>query len=252
MTKQRYELVLFDLDGTLVDSVPDLTTALNLMLDERSLPKATELSVRQIIGEGQRSLVERALVRAQRQASGEPSDPSRGHGDGSIATNVLDDAVLSFRRHYSANLCVKTQIYTGVVEVLRTLSAHKTLAVATNKPGRWARSLCDSLGLSPHLRWVLGEDDVGARKPDPKILHELCQRASVPTESTLFVGDSRIDWQAAERADMDFAFCTYGYADEVTLHTATQLDRESSLRHGSPQRLYVCQTLLDLLSLTEI
>lgn len=251
MTNQRYDLVLFDLDGTLVDSVPDLTTALGLMLGERDLPPPTQSLVRQIIGEGQRSLVERAIVRAQRQkqgaVSGEPSD----HGDGSLAASVLDEAVLSFRRHYSANLCVKTQCYDGAVAVLKTLSQHQTLAVATNKPGRWARALCETLGLSPYLRWVLGEDDVGARKPDPKILHDLCQQANVRTDRALFVGDSRIDWQAAERANIDFALCTYGYADEATLRTAGQRDKDAPLRTGSPQRPYVCKSLVDLLPIAQ-
>ncbi|MBL8635090.1 MAG: HAD-IA family hydrolase [Myxococcales bacterium] len=246
-THQLYDLVLFDLDGTLVDSVPDLTTALGLMLDERELPTPTQQLVRRIIGEGQRSLVERAIVYAERQQRGHASSEASGHGDGSISSSVLDEAVLSFRRHYSANLCVKTQCYEGVVAVLQALSQHQTLAVATNKPGRWARALCDTLGLSPYLRWVLGEDDVGARKPDPKILDELCQRASVPTERALFVGDSRIDWQAAERAHMDFALCTYGYADEVTLHTATQRAANERLRTGSPQRPYICRSLVELL-----
>ena len=94
MTMPHYDLVLFDLDGTLVDSVPDLTTALGLMLAERGLPPQSEQTVRQIIGEGQRSLVERALLRA---------NPSLT-GDHAIAPAVLDEAVLRFREPYSATL----------------------------------------------------------------------------------------------------------------------------------------------------
>jgi phosphoglycolate phosphatase len=178
-----------------VDSVPDLTTALSLMLAELGLPAHDEGTVRQIIGEGQRSLVERALLRA-----GAAESPQAG-----LADAVIDDAVLRFRRHYSDNLCVRTRLYDGVRETLHALSANFPLAVATNKPGHWARTLCEVLELSPLFRWVLGEDDVGARKPDPKLLLELCRRAAVPVERTLFVGDSRIDWQAAEAAGMDLA-----------------------------------------------
>ena len=237
MTMQHYDLVLFDLDGTLVDSVPDLTTALGLMLAERGLPPHNEQTVRQIIGEGQRSLVERALLLASPALAGEPElDPV-----------LLDEAVLRFREHYSANLCQKTRRYDGVLETLQTLAARKPLAVATNKPGRWARALCDELALSPMLRWVLGEDDVGARKPDPTILLELCRRAAVSTEKTLFVGDSRIDWKAAQAAGIDLALCTYGYADEATLRTAERLASDPSLRLGCPERPYVLHSLVELL-----
>jgi HAD superfamily hydrolase (TIGR01509 family) len=130
--------------------------------------------------------------------------------------------VLRFRRHYSDNLCVRTRLYDGVRETLHALSARKPLAVATNKPGHWARTLCEVLELSPMFRWVLGEDDVGARKPDPKLLLELCRRAAVPVERTLFVGDSRIDWRAAEAAGMDLALCTYGYGGEAMRSAAEQ------------------------------
>ena len=223
MTMPRYQLILFDLDGTLVDSVPDLTTALSLMLAELGLPGHDEGTVRQIIGEGQRSLVERALLRA----------------------------VLRFRRHYSDNLCVRTRLYDGVRETLHALSANFPLAVATNKPGHWARTLCEVLELSPLFRWVLGEDDVGARKPDPKLLLELCRRAAVPVERTLFVGDSRIDWRAAEAAGMDLALCTYGYGGEAMRTAAekapaTQASGER-LRRGCAQRPYVCHTFAQLL-----
>lgn len=241
MTMPRYQLILFDLDGTLVDSVPDLTTALSLMLAELGLPAHDEGTVRQIIGEGQRSLVERALLRA-----GAAESPQAG-----LADAVIDDAVLRFRRHYSDNLCVRTRLYDGVRETLHALSASFPLAVATNKPGHWARTLCEVLELSPLFRWVLGEDDVGARKPDPKLLLELCRRAAVPVERTLFVGDSRIDWRAAEAAGMDLALCTYGYGGEAMRSAAeqapaTQVSGER-LRRGCARRPYVCYTFAELL-----
>lgn len=241
MTMTRYDLLLFDLDGTLVDSVPDLTTALGLMLAELGLPAPTESIVRRIVGEGQRSLVERALRWA--------GSLSVALLDGApeLDSAFLDDAVRRFRRHYSENLCVRTRLYDGVVETLSALAAYAPLGIATNKPGRWARALCDTLGLSPLFRWVLGEDDVGARKPDPKLLLTLCERAQVAVSQTLFVGDSRIDWRTAEAAGTDLALCTYGYADEATLQLATQQTAAQNLRIGSPQRPYICDRFRDLL-----
>lgn len=237
-----YKLVIFDLDGTLADSVPDLTTALGLLLDSFNLARLDEATVRAIVGEGQRSLVERALRRA-----GHPE----AQGD-VVQAHLLDNAVRLFRGHYTANLCVKTRLYDGVSDTLAQLSEQTTLAVATNKPGRWARALCETLGISPLFRWILGEDDVGARKPDPRLLYELCDRAQVPNAQSLFVGDSRIDWLAAEAAGTDLALCTYGYADEATIDKAMALaeSQELSCRVGSPQRPFLCRRFSDLLDIT--
>lgn len=195
----RYPLVLLDLDGTLVDSAPDLCTALALALREFGLPAHELGAVRRMIGEGQRVLVERAL-----RAAG--ADP-----------DALVEAFLPrFRAHYGEHLVDSTVLYPEVRETLEALSAAVPCAVATNKPGAWARRICEHLGLSPYLRWVLGEDDVGARKPDPRILLELCGRAGVAPTAALFVGDSAIDLRTAAAAAMDLALCPWGYSDEET------------------------------------
>jgi phosphoglycolate phosphatase len=191
-----YELVIFDLDGTLVDSAPDLATALGLALGDLGLPSHDVAAVRRMIGEGQRVLVERAL----RQAGADPEQPG-----------LLDQAVARFRAHYSAHLVEQTRPYPGVEETLAVLARSRPLAVATNKPGAWARQIVTALGLMPHLRWVLGEDDVGRRKPDPLLLHTLCRQAGVAPAAALFVGDSAIDVRTAEAASMDMVLCTYGY-----------------------------------------
>lgn len=195
------ELVLFDLDGTLIDSAPDLCAALAAALTDVGLPVHDVPAVRAMIGEGQRVLIERALTRA-----------------GAVLTPALIDHVLArFRAFYSDHLVVHTSLYPGVRQTLQALSAKCPLAVATNKPGAWARRIVEIFGLSSFFFAVLGEDDVGARKPDPRLLSTLCQRAGVAPSATLMVGDSAIDQQAAARAGTQLAFCTYGFADAETL-----------------------------------
>lgn len=200
MKDRPYPFVIFDLDGTLVDSAPDLAAALGLALRDLGLPPHDVDAVRRMIGEGQRVLVERAL----RQAGADPEQPG-----------LLDQAIVRFRAHYGAHLVERTRPYPGVEETLAALARRSLpLAVATNKPGAWARQIVAALGLMPHLRWVLGEDDVGRRKPDPLLLHTLCQQAGVPPAAALFVGDSAIDARTAEAAGMDMVLCTYGYGGD--------------------------------------
>jgi phosphoglycolate phosphatase len=193
-----FPLVVFDLDGTLVDSAPDLCTAVGLALSEFHLPPPSVPEVRAMIGEGQRVLIERALR----------------HGGGS--PDLLDPVLLRFRVHYSEHLVEQTQCYPGVVEGLRALPAEVRRGVATNKPGHWARQIVKDLGIGEQFEWVLGEDDVGRRKPDPLLLHEICRRAGVPPEQALYVGDSAIDLATARAAGATMALCTYGYLDPTT------------------------------------
>jgi phosphoglycolate phosphatase len=223
------QLILFDLDGTLVDSAPDLCAALSHALREFGMVTHDVPAVRQMIGEGQRVLIERAIRRAG--------------GD----LDRLDDVLRSFRRYYSEHLVDTTTLYPGVAETLQALSPRLPLAVATNKPGDWARRIVDSFGLRSHFRWVLGEDDVGARKPDPRLLLTLCERAGVAASATLMVGDSAIDLAAAAAANMPVAFCTYGFSDEETRSRVSP--GESPLPLGSAGRPFLISQMPDLLAL---
>jgi phosphoglycolate phosphatase len=206
---QPIRFVLFDLDGTLIDSAPDICSALGQAHAELGLPVHDVVAVRKMIGEGQRILVERSVA----QAGGAPA--------------LVDEVLPRFRRHYSEHLVEKTTLYPGVKQTLAALAPRLPLAVATNKPGDWARRIVKQLELEPYLRWVMGEDDVGARKPDPRLLLTLCERAGVTPDEALMVGDSAIDRAAARAANMRMALCTYGFTDAETLHDATT-DRSAS------------------------
>lgn len=226
----RCRLVLFDLDGTLVDSAPDLCAAVAAALRGVGLPPHDVDAVRSMIGEGQRVLIERAVTRAG-------ATPS---------TALIDDVLFRFRSYYSEHLVVRTTLYQHVRETLRALSHDRglPLAVATNKPGAWARRIIEAFDLLDcfgSLSRVLGEDDVGARKPDPRLLLSLCQAAGVPPAETLMVGDSAIDRQAAARAGTQFAFCTFGFGDQETV-TGVHADVAAA---GAPLGTPTCPYVLD-------
>ena len=137
----RYRLLIFDLDGTLIDSAPDLCTALGRALGERGLPEPDVATTRRLVGEGQRVLIERALA----WAGLDPDTPG-----------LVEQVLPRFRLHYSEHLCERTTVYPGVEAALGALP--RPQAVATNKPGAWARRLVESLRLGGSLSWVLGED----------------------------------------------------------------------------------------------
>lgn len=234
MSAPEIRLILCDLDGTLIDSAPDLCQAVTLALAEVSLPGHDVDAVRRMIGEGQRVLIERAI----RQAGGSVDSPG-----------FVDDVLSRFRRHYSAHLVEKTELYPTVRETLARLSPRVPLAVATNKPGEWARRIIATFGLTSHFRWVLGEDDIGARKPDPRLLLTICERAGIEPRHSLMVGDSAIDLAAAHAARMPVAFCTYGFADQATLTAARSPAGDAA--PGTSAHPHVLNRFSDLLDLVD-
>ena len=230
-------LVVFDLDGTLIDSAPDLCAAVAAALQQVGLPPHNVDAVRRMIGEGQRVLIERAVARA-------------GGGEG---VNI-DDVLRRFRQYYSDHLVVHTTLYPGARETLQFLAQQARLPVclATNKPGSWARRIIDHFALLPyfsHAENVLGEDDVGARKPDPRLLQVHCNSIGVPPDQTLLVGDSAIDWQTAQRFGCQFAYCSFGFGDESTMEQIRASQARVDVPQGSADRPYVLDRLVDLIGL---
>lgn len=225
----RPRLILFDLDGTLIDSVPDLAAAIGRALGELGHAAHSVEAVRAMVGEGQRVLCSRALLAAGAELG------------------RLDEMLGRFRHHYSERLHEQTVCYPGVAETLRQLPAEIVKVVATNKPGAWARRLTAHLGLAEHFGWVLGEDDVGVRKPDPALLLHLCAQAGVRPAEALMVGDSRIDMEAAHAAGMPMAVCTYGYGDPETMRRVLGSEGSEGSPPGSIGRPYVLRQFAELL-----
>lgn len=188
--------VIFDLDGTLIDSAPDLHTAANALLAERGLDPVSLARVRDFIGEGVPKLVERSL-----EAGGAPATAQK-----------LTAAVRRFRAIYGAEPVRLTRPYDGVEEALGALSARGLLlGVCTNKPERVSRDILARLGLDRHLRVLVGGDTLARMKPDPAPLLQTARLLGAGPAETLFVGDSGTDADTADAAGISFALYSGGY-----------------------------------------
>jgi phosphoglycolate phosphatase len=189
-------LIVFDLDGTLVDASEDLTSSLNATM-ERLRPGTASLTVdavRAMIGEGATVLVTRALAH--------------------LCVDLPVEKVLPvYMDCYAERLLEKTRPYPGIPELLAALPP-RALAVLTNKPGDMSRAVLDGLGLSRLFLRVVGGGDGPARKPDPEGLLGLVREAGVPREEALLVGDSAIDVRTARAAGVRVVGVDWGFDPE--------------------------------------
>ncbi|MBN1771024.1 MAG: HAD-IA family hydrolase [Deltaproteobacteria bacterium] len=190
--------VIFDLDGTLVDSLGGITAALNAALAAAGFPPVDAARVRGIVGDGPRLLCRRAL--------GEAGD------DAAVLERVLGD----FRERYTAAPLHDTRTYPGVPAMLARL-APRPLGVCTNKGRRLVELVVEGLGLRPYLADLVAEDDLPWRKPDPRPLRVLGGRLGAPPAATLVVGDGLQDLRAARAAGMPCCAVLGGYTDPALL-----------------------------------
>ncbi len=207
-------LLVFDLDGTLVDSAPDLREALNQMLRERGRPPLALPQVRRMIGDGVPALVRRALA-----ASG--ADPSE-----SVT------ALPRFLALYEPNAARLTRAYPGVRQTLAALrrQGYRT-AVCTNKPQRASLAVLEGLGLLAFFDAVAGGDRFTVRKPDPGHLLGLIDELDAAPRAAAMIGDNENDAAAAHAAGLPLLLMRYGYArtDPESLGAAALLDRFADL-----------------------
>jgi len=193
------QLLIFDLDGTLVDSAPDLANAINQMLKTLGRARFAPELIRSWVGNGAQVLVERAL-------SGDSHiSPSL---DPILAAQALD----TFLTIYRDNVCVDSKLYPHVLTTLQALQArHYQLAIVTNKPIVFVEPILQALGLAGMFELILGGDSLTAKKPDPLPLNHVCQTLDIAPIHSLMIGDSKNDIVAAQRADMHSVGLTYGY-----------------------------------------
>lgn len=205
MQPPRFPLVIFDLDGTLVDSASDIAEAVNLTLAGFDLATVSEATVRSWIGDGVRALLDTAL-----------------HHAGS--TLPPEQAMPAFMRHYGDSLLKNPRVYDHVPELLEALSAAgATLAICTNKPERFVAPLLAHVGLADRFAAIIGGDSLAERKPDPLPLLHLAQRFGHAPERCVMVGDSATDAAAAIAAHMPLVLVRHGYARGFDLDQAGAL-----------------------------
>lgn len=185
-------LVVFDLDGTLVDSSVDLANAVNALILELGGPPLAEPAIIGMVGEGASVLVRRALTAAS-------LDPETPH------------ALERFLAHYDPHLLDHTVPYPGMVETLDWIGTRKPMAMLTNKPALATESILEGLALHRHFREVIGGDTAFGRKPDPAGLTHIAASAGVAPARVLMVGDSPVDLATARNAGTQICLARYGF-----------------------------------------
>ena len=194
---QLPKLVMFDLDGTLVDSVPDLAAAVDDMLRQLGREPAGVDKVRCWVGNGALVLVRRALADSMEHDGIDPQEA---------------DAALELFMEAYANAAGHTVRYPGVLECLDALqAAGVALALITNKPERFIPELLREQQLDGYFDWIIGGDTLPQKKPDPAALLHVMAQADATARNSLFVGDSRNDILAARAAGVPCVALTYGY-----------------------------------------
>ncbi len=195
--RQRPKVILIDLDGTLVDSVPDLARAVDAMLAELGRPAAGATVVRRWVGNGAPRLVKRALT---------------GDMDAEPEQELFERGFALFQRIYAEHVLVDSRLYPGVLEGLEALRREGyALACITNKPARFTEPLLLGLGIAPFFALTVSGDTLPRKKPDPAPLRYAAEFFKVPAERVLMVGDSRNDVQAARAAGTSVVCVPYGY-----------------------------------------
>lgn len=197
------DAVLFDLDGTLVDSLPDIHESARRMLAELGRPPRDIDEIRRFVGRGVPMLVERCLT--------EGASASRDE-------NEIDAAIGVFRRHYAVANGEHSRVYPGVFETLQAMRARGLrLACVTNKPEAFTLPLLDRTNLTPYFDLVVSGDTLPVKKPDPAVLFHACARLGVAR--ALMIGDSANDALAARAAGLPVLLVTYGYSEGIPVDT---------------------------------
>ena len=193
--------VLFDLDGTLVNSIYDIGGAMNVALESLGQPTFPIEQYYKMVGNGMKKLCQRALAEDRQQ--------------------LLEELLQRYQTRYLAHCCDDTVVYEGVPQLLNELHEQGyKLAVITNKPADQAKRVMDTLLPGAPLDVVWGQQKPFAVKPDPAVYHHVCNLLGVQAGETLYCGDSDVDMLFAKNAGAKGAGCLWGFRDEAELKAA--------------------------------
>ena len=213
--------VIFDLDGTLVDTAPDLVAALNFIFGREGLPPVPYDAARNMVGRGARSMIERGLAEHGRK----------------LAAGELNRLVEDFIGHYAEHIADRSRPFPGLEATLDELAANGyRFAVCTNKLEGLSRRLLDALGLSSRFVAICGADTFGIQKPNPELLRRTIARAAGDTGRAVMVGDSDIDIATARAAGVPVVGVDYGYTETPVAELSP--DRVISALSELPQAVF--------------
>jgi phosphoglycolate phosphatase len=207
---ERVKLLVFDLDGTLIDSAQDLCNSVNASLQEFGLGPLPDPKVAAFVGNGAPMLMRRSLAMATGVAPEE------------VDAGLQDKAYAFFLKYYREHKLDFTYAYEGVLDALKALNdlhnapaePARTMAVLTNKPVRPAQGICEGLGLADYFLHIYGGDSFPVKKPDPMGLRSLMEETGATAEQTVMIGDSKVDVQTARNAGAWCLGCSFGFGPQ--------------------------------------
>ena len=212
------KVILFDLDGTLINSAPDLALAVNHMLETLDRDMFSEDIIDGWVGNGALMLVQRALS-GQRTV------------DESLDNVLVQNALDIFLAYYAKNLCNETVPYPHVKTTLNTLQAKGyRLSIVTNKPFTFVEPILEGLGMNGLFELILGGDSLPLKKPDPAPLLHVSEKLGISVDKCVMIGDSKNDILAANACGMQSVGVTYGYnyGEDIRVHNPTVIINDFS------------------------
>jgi phosphoglycolate phosphatase len=212
---ERLKLLVFDLDGTLIDSAQDLCNSVNATLKEFDLGPLPDPTIASFVGNGAPMLMRRSLALAT------------GSSPDAVDEEQLAKAYQFFLQYYREHKLDFTYAYEGVLDALKALhelhdapgGPSRMMAVLTNKPVRPARGICEGLGLADYFLHIYGGDSFSVKKPDPLGLRSLMEETGAHPEETVMIGDSQVDVQTARNAGAWALGCAFGFGPQNLMQT---------------------------------